>query len=164
MDVHRWERGRLGAAEECLILESHDTPWSHVTCIKPSRTVRKGDHRNLNLSHGFFQCFIITRSTHQHRKQRLLRCWSICSKPLQPDNSPKHPPIFISRPRDNAPQCYSIGVGRKDKQPICILLSNAKHHSERLWTEGEATRFRVRHERMLIKRAPDWFSLAWIFW
>ena len=39
---------RVGAAEECLILESHDTQRSHVTCIRPSRTVRKGGHRNLN--------------------------------------------------------------------------------------------------------------------
>ena len=120
--------------------------------------------RTLYGPHGFFQCFIITRSTHQHRKQRLFGCWPICSKPLQPVHSSKHHPISISRPRNNAPQCYSIGVGRKDKQPICILLSNAKHHSERLWTEGEATRFRIRHQRMLIKRATDWFSLAWIFW
>ena len=29
-------------------MESHDTQRSHVTCIRPSRTVRKGDHRNLN--------------------------------------------------------------------------------------------------------------------
>ena len=150
----------VGASEECLTLQSHDTQRVHVTCMKPSLAVRKDDHQNLNEHHGFFQCLIITRSTHQHRKQRLFRCWSICSKPLQLDHSSKHPPIFISRPRDNAPQCCSTGGGRKDKQPICILLSIATHQNSRRWMEEEATRSRIRHKPMLIKRAPDWFSLA----